>query len=136
MEEFCKSGRIPTIKNKTSTEALKKYWCIFDQYWQTVVLISVSDKTFSNTGSYRINSKADPLLAKLAELINAEPESSVMIEGHTDQNQLSGVMKINWDLFRKACEQASVVSFNIFSCFSWENDRCKVRGELYPTHVS
>lgn len=66
---------------------------------QTVVMISVSDKLLFNTGSYRINSKADPLLAKLAELINAEPSLQVMIEGHTDPRTIStGVIEDNWDL--------------------------------------
>jgi chemotaxis protein MotB len=66
---------------------------------KTVVMISVSDKLLFNTGSYRINSKADPLLAKLAELINAEPSLQVMIEGHTDPRTIStGVIEDNWDL--------------------------------------
>lgn len=66
---------------------------------QTVVMISVSDKLLFNTGSYRINSKADPLLQKLAELINAEPSLQVMIEGHTDPRTIStGVVQDNWDL--------------------------------------
>lgn len=66
---------------------------------QTVVMISVSDKLLFNTGSYKINSKADPLLAKLAELINAEPSLQVMIEGHTDPRTIStGVIEDNWDL--------------------------------------
>lgn len=66
---------------------------------QTVVMISVSDKLLFNTGSYRINTKADPLLAKLAELINAEPSLQVMIEGHTDPRTIStGVIQDNWDL--------------------------------------
>lgn len=66
---------------------------------QTVVMISVSDKLLFNTGSYRINSKANPLLAKLAELINAEPSLQVMIEGHTDPRTIStGVVEDNWDL--------------------------------------
>lgn len=66
---------------------------------QTVVMISVSDKLLFNTGSYRINSKADPLLAKLAEVINAEPSLQVMIEGHTDPRTIStGVVQDNWDL--------------------------------------
>jgi chemotaxis protein MotB len=65
----------------------------------TVVMISVSDKLLFNTGSYRINSKADPLLAKLAELINAEPSLEVMVEGHTDPRTIStGVVQDNWDL--------------------------------------
>ncbi|MEP0712073.1 OmpA family protein [Algoriphagus sp.] len=66
---------------------------------QTVVMISVSDKLLFNTGSYRMNSKADPLLEKLAELINAEPSLQVMIEGHTDPRTIStGVVQDNWDL--------------------------------------
>jgi len=66
---------------------------------QTVVMISVSDKLLFNTGSYRINSKADPLLQKLAEVINAEPSLQVMIEGHTDPRTIStGVIQDNWDL--------------------------------------
>lgn len=66
---------------------------------QTVVMISVSDKLLFNTGSYRINSKANPLLEKLAEIINAEPSLQVMIEGHTDPRSIStGVIQDNWDL--------------------------------------
>lgn len=66
---------------------------------QTVVMISVSDKLLFNTGSYRINKKADPLLQKLAEVINAEPSLQVMIEGHTDPRSIStGVLQDNWDL--------------------------------------
>lgn len=66
---------------------------------ETVVMISVSDKLLFNTGSYRMSSKADPLLAKLAELINSEPSLQVMIEGHTDPRSIStGVIQDNWDL--------------------------------------
>ncbi|WP_373399313.1 OmpA family protein [Algoriphagus halophilus] len=66
---------------------------------QTVVMISVSDKLLFNTGSYRINNKANPLLQKLAEVINAEPSLQVMIEGHTDPRSIStGVLQDNWDL--------------------------------------
>lgn len=66
---------------------------------KTVVMISISDKLLFNTGSYKINSKADPLLKKLAEVINAEPSLQVMIEGHTDPRTIStGVIQDNWDL--------------------------------------
>lgn len=65
----------------------------------TVVMISVSDKLLFNTASYRINSKASPLLEKLAEVINAEPSLQVMIEGHTDPRSISNsVIQDNWDL--------------------------------------
>ncbi|MGM0945244.1 MAG: OmpA family protein [Bacteroidota bacterium] len=65
----------------------------------TVVMISVSDKLLFNTASYRINQKANPLLKKLAEVINAEPSLQVMIEGHTDPRSISNaVVQDNWDL--------------------------------------
>lgn len=66
---------------------------------KTVVMISISDKLLFNTGSYRINSKAEPLLEKLAEVINAEPSLQVMIEGHTDPRTISTpALEDNWDL--------------------------------------
>ena len=66
---------------------------------KTVVMISVSDRLLFNTGSYRLNTKANPLLAKLAEVINSEPSLQVMIEGHTDPRTISNaVIQDNWDL--------------------------------------
>jgi chemotaxis protein MotB len=66
---------------------------------KTVVMISVSDKLLFPTGSYRINFKAEPLLQKLAEVINSEPSLQVMIEGHTDSRTISNaVLEDNWDL--------------------------------------
>ena len=66
---------------------------------KTVVMISVSDRLLFNTGSYRLNTKANPLLAKLAEVINSEPSLQVMIEGHTDPRTISNaVLQDNWDL--------------------------------------
>ncbi|NNK88948.1 MAG: cell envelope biogenesis protein OmpA, partial [Flavobacteriaceae bacterium] len=49
----------------------------------TVVMISISDKMLFNTASYRVSSKADALLQKLADVINSEPSIDVMVEGHT-----------------------------------------------------
>lgn len=86
-------------KNITSTSEGEEDDDIEISIDETVVMISVSDKLLFNTGSYKINSKADPLLAKLAELINSEPSLQVMIEGHTDPRTIStGVIQDNWDL--------------------------------------
>ncbi|MGB0880400.1 MAG: OmpA family protein [Polaribacter sp.] len=65
----------------------------------TVVMISVSDKLFFNSGSYRVHKKAHPLLQKLAAVINSEPSMDVMIEGHTDSQSIkTATIKDNWDL--------------------------------------
>ena len=67
---------------------------------ETVVMITISDKMLFNSGSYRISSKANPLLEKLAALINSEPALEVMVEGHTDSQTVKpgAIVKDNWDL--------------------------------------
>ncbi|QED36914.1 OmpA family protein [Antarcticibacterium arcticum] len=67
---------------------------------KTVVMINVSDKLLFNSGSYRLSSKANNLMQKLAEVINSEPSMEVMIEGHTDsQTMVPGShLQDNWDL--------------------------------------
>ncbi len=66
---------------------------------QTVVMISVADSLLFRSGSFRVNSKAYPLLQKLAEVINSEPSMDVMIEGHTDSKTIhTDAIVDNWDL--------------------------------------
>ena len=67
---------------------------------QTVVMINVSDELLFGSGSYRVNSKASPLLKKLAEVINSEPAMEVMIEGHSDDRTIvaNSHLEDNWDL--------------------------------------
>ena len=66
---------------------------------QTVVMISVADSLLFRSGSYNVSSKANPLLAKLADVINAEPSIDVMIEGHTDSKGIhTDEIVDNWDL--------------------------------------
>jgi chemotaxis protein MotB len=46
-----------------------------------------------------VSRKANPLLAKLADVINAEPSIDVMIEGHTDNKGIHTEEIVdNWDL--------------------------------------
>ncbi|MBC8768222.1 OmpA family protein [Arenibacter sp. BSSL-BM3] len=66
---------------------------------KTVVMINISDKLLFNSGSYKVSSKANNILAKLAEVINSEPSMEVMVEGHTDSKTISTAMfQDNWDL--------------------------------------
>ncbi|MFB9057808.1 flagellar motor protein MotB [Mariniflexile ostreae] len=66
---------------------------------ETVVMISISDKMLFNTASYRLSSKANTILEKLANIINSEPSIEVMVEGHTDSRSIN-TAKIanNWEL--------------------------------------
>lgn len=67
---------------------------------ETVVMINVSDKLLFGSGSYRVTKEAQPLLKKLAEVINSEPAMEVMIEGHTDDRKMvkESYIQDNWDL--------------------------------------
>ncbi|MCB4806886.1 OmpA family protein [Tamlana sp. 62-3] len=66
---------------------------------ETVVMISIADNMLFNTGSYRLSSKADNVLKKLADVINSEPSLDVMIEGHTDARTINTAkVSDNWDL--------------------------------------
>ncbi len=65
----------------------------------TVVMISIADNMLFNTGSYRLSSKADTVLKKLADVINSEPSLDVMVEGHTDARTINTeFLADNWDL--------------------------------------
>ena len=66
---------------------------------KTVVMINIADNLLFKSGSYRINDKADSVLGKLAEVINAEPSMEVMVEGHTDPRTINTpALEDNWDL--------------------------------------
>jgi len=67
---------------------------------ETVVMINVSDKLLFGSGSSRVTKEAQPLLKKLAEVINSEPAMEVMIEGHTDDRKMvkESYLQDNWDL--------------------------------------
>ena len=66
---------------------------------KTVVMISISDKMLFNTASYKVSSKANAILQKLADVINSEPSIDVMVEGHTDSRGINNArVQDNWDL--------------------------------------
>ncbi len=66
---------------------------------KTVVMISVADSLLFKSGSFRVNTKAYPLLQKLAEVLHSEQSMDVMIEGHTDSKTINTAgVKDNWDL--------------------------------------
>ena len=67
---------------------------------ETVVMITISDKLLFNSGSYKINPKANNILQRLADVINSEPAMEVLIEGHTDAQSVKpgAYIKDNWEL--------------------------------------
>jgi len=66
---------------------------------KTVVYISIADKLLFKSGSATISNDAKIVLGKVAEVIAAQPDLEVMVEGYTDNNPISTPeIKDNWDL--------------------------------------
>ncbi len=66
---------------------------------KTVVYISIADKLLFKSGSATISPKAKEVLSKVAEVIGAQPDLEVMVEGYTDNKPIkTSCIKDNWDL--------------------------------------
>ncbi|MCF6168286.1 OmpA family protein [Lutibacter sp.] len=67
---------------------------------KTVVYISIADKLLFKSGSSTISSNAKKVLGKVAEVIAAQPDLEVMVEGYTDNKKVikNSSIKDNWDL--------------------------------------
>ena len=66
------------------------------------VFVSISDKFLFKSGSFRLNSNAMNVLAKVAKILEAKADFEVMIEGHTDNvSYRKGDLEDNWDLSTK-----------------------------------
>lgn len=66
---------------------------------KTVVFVNLSDKMLYQTGSYRITSRANEVLGKIAKIIKSRPNLEVMVEGYTDSQPINtSCIRDNWDL--------------------------------------
>ncbi|SFS65376.1 OmpA/MotB family protein [Lutibacter maritimus] len=66
---------------------------------KTVVYINIADKLLFKSGSATISSEAKRVLGKVAEVIAAQPNLEVMVEGYTDNKPISTAgIQDNWDL--------------------------------------
>jgi chemotaxis protein MotB len=63
------------------------------------VLISLFDETLFQSGSYKLTGDASKVLASVAQVIKSQPDLVCMVEGHTDDRNVSGgSIRNNWDL--------------------------------------
>jgi chemotaxis protein MotB len=83
---------------------------------KTVVYISIADKLLFKSGSATISSVAKDVLGKVAEVISAQPDLEVMVEGYTDNKPISTAgIKDNWDLSVKRATSVIRVLQNDFN---------------------
>ncbi len=83
---------------------------------KTVVYISIADKLLFKSGSATISKDAKTVLGKVAEVIAAQPDLEVMVEGYTDNKPISTAgIKDNWDLSVKRSTSVIRVLQNDFN---------------------
>lgn len=62
------------------------------------VYVSLQENLLFPSGSAVVNPKGKEALGKLAQVLNANPDISIMIEGHTDSIPIKGRYEDNWSL--------------------------------------
>jgi len=83
---------------------------------KTVVYISIADKLLFKSGSATISSDAKRVLGKVADVISAQKDLEVMVEGYTDNKPISTAgIKDNWDLSVKRATSVIRVLQNDFN---------------------
>lgn len=83
---------------------------------KTVVYISIADKLLFKSGSATISAEAKVVLGKVAEVIGAQPDLEVMVEGYTDNKSINtSCIKDNWDLSVKRSTSVIRVLQNDFN---------------------
>ncbi len=66
---------------------------------KTVVFVNLSDKMLYESGSYKLTSRANEVLGKIAQIVKSRQEFEVMVEGYTDNVPIkNNCVEDNWDL--------------------------------------
>ncbi|MFZ9942352.1 MAG: OmpA/MotB family protein [Bacteroidia bacterium] len=90
------------------------------------VLISLFDETLFQSGSYKISPEASKVLASVAQVIKSQPDLVCMVEGHTDDRNVSGgTIRNNWDL---SVLRASTVVFELQKTYGLDPSRLIAAG--------
>ncbi|SCY24477.1 chemotaxis protein MotB [Nonlabens sp. Hel1_33_55] len=93
----------------------------------TVVMIQIADDLLFNDSSYRVGSKADDILSKIAAVVNSEPSLEILVEGHTDSRTVKegSYIKDNWDL---STERAAAIARRLNTKFNVPEGQLIVAG--------
>lgn len=97
---------------------------------EPIVRITLTDKVLFKSGSYWVDKKAYNLLARIAEVINSEPNMDIRVEGHADNMKLADASYIvdNWDL---SIRRAASVVRTLENKFEVSGDRLIASGRSH-----
>lgn len=97
------------------------------------VYVSMENKLLFQSGSWKVGATGKNALRQLAEVLAANPEIAILIEGHTDTDPYTGNASLsgNWDLSTKrATEIVKLLLKN--KAIKPENLTAAGRGEFIP----
>jgi chemotaxis protein MotB len=97
------------------------------------VYVSMENKLLFNSGSWSVGSEGKKAVVELGKVLGDNPDISVLIEGHTDNDPYggSGPIADNWDLSTKrATAIVAILSEN--SAINKKNLTAAGRGEFSP----
>lgn len=94
-----------------------------------LVHVSISDKLLFQSGSSKINVKAESVLGKIASVLNDHNELEVMVEGHTDNVPMNNsCVEDNWDL---SVKRATAVVRNLANIHYVNPERLTAAGRSF-----
>ena len=97
------------------------------------VYVSMENKLLFNSGSYAVGTEGKKAVVELGKVLGDNPDISVLIEGHTDDDGFSssGPLANNWDLSTKrATAIVAILSEN--KAINKQNLTAAGRGEFSP----
>ena len=98
------------------------------------VYVSMENKLLFNSGSYAVSSEGKKAVLEVGKVLAVNPEISVLIEGHTDNDKFTGTVggvENNWDLSTKrATAIVTILSEN--KSINNQNLTAAGRGEFAP----
>ncbi len=81
-----------------------------------VVFINISDKLLFESGSSQVNKSAMTVLGKVAQVLNANPQLDILVEGHTDSVPIKTPCIVdNWDLSAKRATSVTRILQNNYN---------------------
>ena len=98
------------------------------------VYVSMENKLLFQTGSWTVGTEGRKAVVEVGKVLGQNPEISVLIEGHTDNDKFAGAMgqiENNWDLSTKrATSIVNILSEN--KAINKQNLTAAGRGEYAP----
>lgn len=98
------------------------------------VYVSMENKLLFNSGSYAVSTEGKKAVVEVGKILGVNPEISVLIEGHTDNDKFTGSVgqiENNWDLSTKrATAIVSILGEN--KAINKQNLTAAGRGEFAP----